>query len=166
MFGFHGWSGSGVSIAYLTPLSWYSEIAIQGFYTNTKENTFAGLLFFKNFWELKSDLTFELDASYGLGVQDFDHLFNLAGVLKCQSLESAEQRSLFWTSEWMKVVSDHSPNREGISSYIQWQFLKEYWLEGGVDFLSHNNWSDIEKQKYFVLISFAPTEYSAIGLMV
>ncbi len=164
IFGFHGWSGSGVSMAYLAPLSWYSEIAIQGFYTNTEENSFAGLLFFKNFWELKSDLTFELDASYGLGVQDFDHLFNLAGVLKWQSLESAKQKSLFWTSEWMKGVSDHSSNIEGFSSYIQWQFLKNYWLGGRADYLSHNNWSDIEKQKYSVLLSFAPTEYSAIRL--
>ena len=50
----------------------------------------------------------------------------------------------------------------GVGSYIQWQFLKNWWLEGRAEYLSHNKWSDIETQKYSFLISFAATEYSAV----
>ena len=166
VFGFHGWGSSGVSLAYLTPLKWYSEIILQGFYKEeeSEENheKIAGLLYFKNFWDLKSNLSLELDLSYGTGIQDFEHLFDIALVWKWESLESSKPRSVFWTTEWLKATGDHSA--EGISSYVQWKFLKNWWLEGRTEYLLEGGWSEIEKQKHSALVSFAPTEYSSVRL--
>ena len=162
VFGFHGWSGSGLSLAYLTPLKWYSEIILQAFYK--EESALAGLLYFKNFWDIKSNLTLELDLSYGAGIQDFEHLFDIAMVWKWESLQSSKPRKVFWTTEWLKAIGDHSSDKEGISSYAQWQFLKNWWLEARTEYLLDKSWSEIEKQKHSILFSFAPTEYSSVRL--
>ena len=194
LFGFHGWSNSGISLAYLTPLPWYSEVIVQAFYKYEKEEDkpslfqhisllrrtseaserkpfagiagIAGIVFFKNFWDLNDTSTLELDLTYGAGVKTFKHLYNAALVWKWKTLESAKQQSLSWTTEWMQVLGDASSENKtgGVGSYIQWQFLKNWWLEGRAEYLSLNEWKDIETQKYSVLISFAATEYSAVRL--
>ncbi|MBC6415601.1 MAG: hypothetical protein GDA46_04335 [Bdellovibrionales bacterium] len=182
IFGFHGWNGTGLSLAYLTPLSWYSEIILQAFYMPSlklnslsklfgeekhleHKNPLATVLFFKNFWELPSNFNFELDLSYASGMNHLKHLFDVALVLRWESMENVKPQKVFWTTEWMKAMKDSQlGNIEGVSSYIQWQVLKNWWVEGRADYLLGKNWSDIEKQKYSFLFLFAPTEYSAIRL--
>ena len=164
LFGFHGWNSTGLSLAYLSPLPWYSEIIAQGFYTYQEKKPAAGILFFKNLWDLNDTSTLELDLSYGDGIKTFKNLYNVSLVWKWKPLESAKQYSLSWTAELLQVINDTSSENKtgGVGSYIQWQFLKNWWLEGRAEYLSHNKWSDIETQKYSFLISFAATEYSAV----
>lgn len=192
LFGFHGWNNTGISMAYLTPLPWYSEIILQGFYKYEKKekfhnlpplyavalrqaraaskqeeyNPFAGILFLKNLWDLSDSSTLELDLSYGSGVKTFKHLYNASLVWKWKALESVKKRSLSWTTEWMQVQGDSASQHQvgGVGSYVQWQFLNSWWLEGRAEYLSYNKWKDIETQKYSFLVSFAATEYSAIRL--
>ena len=193
LFGFHGWNNTGLSMAYLTPLPWYSEIILQAFYEHAKkkevhssnpyyadflkkarsarnkkeeEKPFAGILFFKNLWDLNDSSTLELDLTYGTGLKTFKHLYNTALVWKWKTLDRTEQKSLSWTTEWMKILNDSTKQNTmgGISSYIQWQFLKQWWLEGRAEYLYRKKLFDIEAQKYSFLISFAATEYSAIRL--
>lgn len=164
LFGFHGWNNPGVSLAYLSPLPWYSEIIAQGFYESEENKPVAGILFLKNLWDLGDTSTLELDLSYGAGIKTFQKLYNASLVWKWKPLKNAKQYSLAWTTELLQVMDDSSSedNVGGFNSYIQWQFFKNWWLEGRAEYLSHNKWSDIETQKYSFLVSFAATEYSAI----
>ena len=164
LFGFHGWNNPGISLAYLSLLPWYSEIIVQGFYESEENKPVAGILFFKNLWDLNDTTTLELDLSYGAGIKEFQHLYNASLVWKWKPLRSVKQHSLSWTTELLQVMNDSSSEDSmgGFNSYIQWQFLKNWWLEGRAEYLSHNKWSDIETQKYSFLVSFAATEYSAI----
>lgn len=163
LFGFHGWNNPGASLAYLSPLPWYSEIIIQGFYESEEEKPAAGILFLKNLWDLGAASTLELDLSYSAGIKTFQNLWNASLVWKWKPLQSAKQYSLSWTAELLQTLDDSSSdNIGGAHSYIQWRFFKNWWLEGRAEYLSHNKWSDIETQKYSFLVSFAATEYSAI----
>lgn len=163
LFGFHGWNGTGVSLAYLSPLPWYAELVAQGFYSHGEKENFSGILFFKNLWDLSDHSTLELNMSYGVGVKSFEHLYNAALVWKWEALES--DRSLAWTTEVFQAVRESSSkNVGGLSSYVQWQFSKQWWLEGRAEYLPNAHWDDLRKQKYSVLLAYVLTEYSAIRL--
>ena len=163
LFGFHGWNGTGASLAYLSPLPWYAELVAQGFYSQSEKERFSGILFFKNLWDLSNSSTLELNMSYGAGVKSFEHLYNAALVWKWKALES--QRSLAWTVEVFQAVGDSSSeNMGGLSSYAQWQFSKQWWLEGRAEYLPNSQWDDLKTQKYSVLLAYVLTEYSAIRL--
>ena len=163
LFGFHGWNGTGVSLAWLSPLPWYAELVAQGFYNYGDKEDFSGILFFKNLWDLNDSATLELNMSYGAEVKHFEHLFNAALVFKWEGVDSG--RSLAWTTEVFQAEADSdSEDVAGISSYIQWQFSKQWWLEGRAEYLPNAKWDDLKTQKYSTLLAFVLTEYSAIRL--
>ena len=165
LFGFHGWNKPGSSLAYLSPLPWYSEFVAQAFYSHNEKNKMSGILFFKNLWDLSDSSTLELDLAYGARVKTYKHLYNASLVWKWKALESAKQHSLAWTTEFTQAMGDSSSeNIGGLNSYIQWQFLNNWWLEGRAEYLSYPKWNDIKTQKYSVLLAFAATEYSALRL--
>ena len=164
--GDHGFRETGLSLAYLSPLPWYSEIIGQAFYTyEDKKNPLSGLLFFKNLWDLYDNSTLEFNISYANQLNNFEHLFNSALVLKWRALSSNSQ-SLSWTTETILATQKESvKNIIGAHSYIQWQFLKNWHLQFRADALMPEGWNrDRERQKYSTLLSFAPTEYSALRL--
>ena len=159
LFGFHGLNETGISIAYLSPLPWYSELIAQSFYSEK----WSGVLFFKNLWELSDNSTLEINMSYGTKIKDFKHLYNLALVWKWQALKNPY--SLTWTTEALQAVENpQSEDIGGVNSYIQWQFSKRWWLEGRSEYLSHAQLNDIQIQKHSFLVAFVPTEYSSIRL--
>ena len=165
--GDHGFRETGLSLAYLSPLPWYSEIIGQAFYTyEDKKTPLSGLLFFKNLWDLYDNSTLEFNISYANQLNNFEHLFNSALVLKWRALESSHSQSLSWTTEWILATQKESvKNIIGAHSYIQWQFLKNWHLQFRADALMPEGWNrDKERQKYSTLLSFAPTEYSALRL--
>ena len=163
LFGFHGWNSSGVSLAYLSPLPWYSELITQAFYSHKKEKNLSGILFFKNFWELNARSTLELDIAYGTGIKTFDHLYNTSLIYKWKPLDSSKKYSLAWTTEFFQAI-EANDNIGGISSYLQWQFLKNWWIQGRADYLTESKWKGIKTQKYSFLLAFASTEYSTVRL--
>ena len=163
LFGAHGWSETGVSLAYLSPLPWYAELIAQGFYSHNEKEKLSGILFLKNLWDLNSNLTLELNMSYGIWVKNFKHLYDVSLVWKWKALDSMS--SLAWTTEALQAIADSdSENIGGLNSYIQWQFLKRWWLEGRAEYLSYPNWNNLKTQKYSFLLAFVTTEYSAIRL--
>ena len=165
LFGFHGWNEAGTSFAYLSPLPWYSEIIVQAFYSHNEIDKLSGILFFKNLWDLTDSATLELDLSYGTKVKNFKHLYNASLIWKWKPLSSARGHNLAWTTEWLQAVGESSANSAGgLNSYIQWQFLKNWWLEGRTEYLFHSKWNDVEAHKHSLLLAFAATEYSAIRL--
>lgn len=165
LFGFHGWNSAGVSLAYLSPLPWYCELIGQGFYSNSNKEKLSGILFFKNLWDLSDRSTLELDLSYGTGIKNYEHLYNAALVWKWKTLESSKTYSVAWTTELMQALGDSSlEGAGGVSSYIQWQFLKSWWLEGRAEYMGRPKLDSIEVQKYSVLLAFTATEYSALRL--
>ncbi len=162
LFGHHGWAGAGASLAYLTPLPWYFEIMGQAFYTEDKPS---GILFLKNLWDLNDKSTFELDLAYGAKVKTFKHLYNAAMVYKYQPLDSSKKHSVSWTTEFLQAVGDKNLKvNKGFNSYVQWQFLKQWWLQGRAEYLLGEKWKNIEEQKYSVLLAWTATEYSSIRL--
>ena len=165
LFGFHGWNGSGTSLAYLSPLPWYCELIGQGFYSHSKEEKLSGVLFFKNLWDLSDQSTLELDLSYGTGIKDYKHLYNAALVWKWKALESAKSHSIAWTTELTQALEDASSEGVGgLSSYIQWQFLKNWWLEGRAEYIGRPKFDSVNVQKYSFLLAFTATEYSVVRL--
>ena len=165
LFGFHGWNGSGASLAYLSPLPWYSEFMVQGFYSHSKEEKLSGVLFFKNLWDLSDQSTLELDLSYGAGIKNYKHLCNAALVWKWKALGSIKNHSVAWTTEFTQALEESSSKGVGgLSSYVQWQFVKNWWLEGRAEYISRPKLDSMDIQKYSVLLAFAATEYSAFRL--
>ena len=165
LFGSHGWNGSGASLAYLSPLPWYSELIAQAFYSHVKQKKISGILFFKNLWDLNDRSTLELDLSYGTKIKNYEHLYNASLVWKWKNLESAKNHSIAWTTELTQALENTSPeNVGGLSSYIQWQFLKNWWLEGRAEYTGRPYFNSIKNQKYSLLLAFTATEYSAIRL--
>jgi len=163
LFGFHGWSGTGVSLAYLSSLPWYSELIAQVFYSHDEKEKLSGVLFFKNLWDLNDSSTLELNMSYGAGVKDFKHLYDVSLVWKRKTLDNTS--GLAWTTEVLRAISDsNSEDVGGLHSYIQWQFLKRWRLEGRAEYLHHSSWNNLKAQKYSALIASVATEYSAIRL--
>jgi len=173
LFGMHGYSETGVSLAYLSPLPWYSELVAQVFWSSEAwwssdlEDKISGILFFKNVWDLNSNSTLEFNVSYGMGVKGYRHLADAALVLKGENLYSG-QDALSWTTETLLAMENGEQRLkkevQGISSYIQWKFVNNWWLEGRSDYLLSADWDEVSDQKYSVLLAFAATEYSALRL--
>ena len=161
LFGDHGFNETGLSLAYLSPLPWYSEIVAQAFYSYADKTPVSALLFFKNLWELNDSSTLEFNISYGSGIKNFKQIFDSALVFKWKALESF--KSVSWTTEWLQAARGPIEDIKGVHSDIQWQFLKSWHLQGRVSALMNKRFN-IEKQKYSTLLSFTPTEYSAIRL--
>ena len=151
-------------MAYLSPLPWYSEIIAQGFYSHSEKENLSGVLFFKNLWDLNDQSTLELDLSYGSGIKNYKHLYNAALVWKWNAPGNTKTRSVAWTTELTQAFEDsHSKGVGGVSSYIQWQALKNWWLEGRAEYIGPKL-NSIDIQKYSLLVALTATEYSAIRL--
>ena len=175
LFGSHGWSDSGISMAWLTPLPWYFEPVIQGFYNEEKEKP-SGILFLKSLWDIKDDSTLELNLAGGAGMEGFKRLFSSALTYKRTPAGDFGRHSLVWTTQFLlgtagssaagdKVRAEQRRAGKGLNSQIQWKFLKNWWLSGRAEaLLPETEWNEIKSQKYSLLLAFTPTEYSALRL--
>ena len=178
LFGAHGLNGSGVSLAWLTPLPWYFEATAQGFYGMGAIGKPSGILFLKSLWDIWGNSTLELNVSYGSGVKNFTHLLGGALTYKRQPQVGSGRHTVEWTTQFLQGLSE--PGRSGtkrvgfnsegrapsggVTSYIQWRFLKSGWLQGRGEWTVPQKWNKVKTQKYSALLAFTPTEYSAIRL--
>jgi hypothetical protein len=56
-------------------------------------------------------------------------------------------------------------NKGGIYSYLQYQFLERWWVQGRYDYFGlHRSAGINEKHRYSVLMGFVPSEFSALRL--
>ena len=198
LFGFHGLNGIGLSLAYLSPLPWYSELVAQAI----KEEHYRWVLFFKNLWDLTDQSTLELNLTFariigelketnsfpsfnpqdiknyiGNSIDTWEGLYNVSLTWKWQAVNNI--KSAVWTTEFvhsngkiMKTTNlpikigklKSKKNIKSLNSYIQFQFLKSWWIQARADFLFDSKWNKTELQKYSTLLAWTATEYSAIRL--
>lgn len=186
VFGDEGLREPGLSVAYLLPTSWFSELTFQGM-AGENEGLFrfpveperdakrrgAYLGHWKNFFDLSDSATLEVGNSYIAGKNsDSRHrLSQAAGLdltLKWRPLQMATEKALIWQSEYLYFTRDGG--REpftrggGLYSSLQHQFARRWWLQGRYDLLGVPKFDDGRKHRWSTLLAFVPSEFSAIRL--
>jgi len=181
-FGSEGLKEPGVSLAYLLPSSWFSELTFQGVageneslfrFSEDAKRRGAYLGHWKNFFDLSDSTTLEVGNSYlaGRNSDSRHRLSQAVGLdvtLKWRPLQMATERALIWQSEYMYFTRDRG--REpftrggGMYSSLQYQFARRWWVQGRYDLLGVPKFDDGRKHRWSTLLAFAPSEFSAIRL--
>ena len=177
LVGEEGLNEIGASAAVLLPVPWFSEFVAQGFsatnenlFTVDRANAIAGLFHSKNLWDLNKTTTFELTGSYGIGQNDFgsnSQIYSASSTLKWRPLEKSIYRRVAWTTEFLQTFRDGAPDNElvgGVSSWLQWQFARRWWIQGRYDYLGLPDPDDGTGYKASALLAFVPSEFSALRL--
>ena len=177
LLGEEGLNETGLAVSYLMPTSWYFEVVGQVFsgtneilFDSSTQNDVAGVLFVKNLWDLSDATTLEFNLGYGNGKNAFDgtsHLYSASMTYKWRPVEKSVNKSFLWTAEFLQshrenVLEDMRVG--GVSSWVQWQFARRWWLQGRVGYLGFPKPDMGATRKYSVLFGFVPTEYSALRL--
>jgi len=181
-FGSEGLKEPGVSLAYLLPSSWFSELTFQGVageneslfrFSEDAKRRGAYLGHWKNFFDLSDSTTLEVGNSYlaGRNSDSRHRLSQAVGLdvtLKWRPLQMATERALIWQSEYMYFTRDRG--REpftrggGMYSSLQYQFARRWWIQGRYDLLGVPKFDDGRKHRWSTLLAFVPSEFSAIRL--
>jgi len=181
-FGSEGLKEPGVSLAYLLPSSWFSELTFQGMageneslfrFSEDAKRRGAYLGHWKNFFDLSDSTTLEVGNSYlaGRNSDSRHRLSQAVGLdvtLKWRPLQMATERALIWQSEYMYFTRDRG--REpftrggGMYSSLQYQFARRWWIQGRYDLLGVPKFDDGRKHRWSTLLAFVPSEFSAIRL--
>ena len=174
ILGHHGLNETGASVAYLLPTPWYFEVVAQSFsakeeselFVSDSANDLAHVIFVKNLWELGSSATVELDLAWGRG--GVNKLYSTSLTYKWRPLAKSTYRSFLWTTQFLQ--KEHQEIEEelaGISSWVQWQFGKRWWLQGRSELLDLSKSGEEDKEdekKHSLLLGFIPSEYSGLRL--
>ncbi len=176
ILGEEGLNESGVSVSYLLPTPWYFELVAQGFsatnetlFNSNTQDDMAGVLFIKNLWDLSDSTTLELDLGYISGQNSFGGLtqvYSVSTTFKWRPIERSTGNSFLWTTEFLQSDREKAPQDirvGGLSSWVQWQVFKRWWLQGRGEYLGFPKDSGISR-KYSALVGFVPTEYSSLRL--
>jgi hypothetical protein len=173
--GEEGLNEVGLAASMLIPFPWYSEVTAQAF-SAQNENLFepssadnlAGVFQLKNFWELSEIVGLEIDGSFGLGNNSFNsktYLYDMALIFKWGDLaQRAKAPYISFTTEALRadLQKDGQDNeaKNGLSSWIQIQPWRRFWLQTRGDLLG--NTKNISAKKTSALIGFVPTEFSSL----
>jgi len=181
-FGSEGLKEPGVSLAYLLPSSWFSELTFQGMageneslfrFSEDAKRRGAYLGHWKNFFDLSDSTTLEVGNSYlaGRNSDSRHRLSQAVGLdvtLKWRPLQMATERALIWQSEYMYFTRDRGrePFTRGGGMYfsLQYQFARRWWVQGRYDLLGVPKFDDGRKHRWRTLLAFVPSEFSAIRL--
>ncbi|MBI4490509.1 MAG: hypothetical protein HY694_15610 [Deltaproteobacteria bacterium] len=186
VFGEEGLREPGLSVAYLLPSPWFSELTFQGL-AGENEGLFrfqeeperdakrrgAYLGHWKNFFDLSDTATLEVGNSYVAGRNsDSRHRLSQAVgldlTIKWRPLQMATERGLIWQSEYLYFTRDRG--REaftrggGLYSSLQYQFARRWWIQGRYDLLGTPKFDDGRKHRWSTLLAFVPSEFSAVRL--
>lgn len=177
LLGEEGLNEMGLAVSYLIPTPWYFEVVGQVFsatnevlFNSSTQNDVAGVLFIKNLWDLSDASTFEFDLGYGNGKNSFGgttHLYSASMTYKWRPIERSMNQSFLWTTEFLQSHRERAVEDVrvgGVSSWMQWQFARRWWLQGRVDYLGLPKQDIGATRKYSALFGFVPTEYSALRL--
>ncbi|MBX2995822.1 MAG: hypothetical protein KF681_13410 [Bdellovibrionaceae bacterium] len=141
LLGDEGLNDAGVSAAWLTPLSWYSELTLQVLRGQGENEQFksprtgdnVGLAHWKNLWDLSDDLTVEVGASYAQGGNSFRETTSMAGgdlTFKWRPSANGRSASLIWGTESLQRVREQAgvdnERASGWSSFVQYQFAERW----------------------------------------
>jgi hypothetical protein len=184
--------GTGVSVDYLLPLPFFTELNLQSFQTRWTRSSdahgheesssseghddheghddlaydFSYVARLKSSFDLGDATTMELGFSGLLQADDEHHWRESAGAdfrIKWVPPSSARYTSLEWLTEYM-TANRSDARRDGVYSGIRYQVDQQWWFQARGALLDIN--SSTEKQTYRAetLVAFAPSERTALRL--
>lgn len=177
ILGEEGLNESGVSAAYLAPTPWFLELVAHAFSAENEtlfgsgaQDDMTGTLFIKNLWDLSPSATLEMDLAYGGGGNSFGgntQVYSASMTYKWRPVEKSTERSLLATVEYLqsdrggRTIDDRVG---GLSSWIQWQFKRRWWLQAREEYLGLPAPDAGITRKHSGLIGFYPSEFSDLKL--
>lgn len=183
LLGDEGLNDVGLSAAVLFPVSWFSELTIQGisgrsegldYFNSSAANSTVALAHLKNLWDISDDLTFELGLSKAHGKNIDEEKTNLVGADVTFKWRADAARAVIWSTEFLQRKQDRAlfkENANGFASWIQYQFARRWWLQVRGEELTFKEQNPSltkplpEKQKkQSLLVGFIPSEFSGIRL--
>lgn len=141
LLGDEGLNDAGLSVAWLTPLPWYSELTLQVLRGQGENEQFkspragdkVGVAHWKNLWDLSEDLTMEAGVSYAQGANSYRESTSLAGAdltFKWRPSTNGRSASLIWGTEYLTRAREQAGVDEeqasGWSSFLQYQFAERW----------------------------------------
>jgi len=182
VFGSEGLKEPGLSVNYLLPSSWFSELTFQGMagendglfrLTDGAKRQGAYLGHWKNFFDLSDETTLEVGNSY-IGGRNSDagrRLSQAVGLdltVKWRPLQMATEKGLIWQSEYIYFNRDREREAAtrggGLYSSLQYQLARRWWIQGRYDLLGVPTFDEGRKNRWSTLLAFVPSEFSAIRL--
>ncbi len=181
-FGDEGLNEPGLGLSYLFPTSWFSELTFQPL-AGDNESLFrtgedpkprgAYLGHWKNFFDVSDSTTLELGNSYigGRNSEAGHRLSQAIGVdltMKWRPLRQATEKGLIWQNEYIYFSrdQDREPGSRGggLYSSLQYQFARNWWIQGRYDLLGVPKLDDGRKNRWTTLLALVPSEFSALRL--
>lgn len=189
LLGEEGLNDVGLSVAYLAPLPWYSELVLQVFSGRTENspgeikyfnhgsaNSSVQVAHFKNLVDLSDSLTGELGLSVARGGNEFadaDGVNQIGNTdflgadltFKWRPVEGGKYQSFAWATEGLsrKVYRPGSSNvGQGIASWIQWQASERCWLQLRADYLETNDTDTLATKPYADEVAPIQRRYTAL----
>ncbi len=182
VFGDEGLKEPGLGLSYLLPTSWFSELTFQGL-AGENESLFrasedskprgAYLGHWKNFFDVSDSTTLEIGNSYIAGRNsDAGHRLSQAiGLdltMKWRPPQQATEKGLIWQNEYIYFSRerDRDPSSKGggLYSSLQYQFARNWWIQGRYDLLGVPKLDDGRKHRWSTLLALVPSEFSALRL--
>lgn len=182
VFGDEGLKEPGLGVSYLLPSPWFSELTFQGV-AGENDGLFrdgadskrrgAYLGHWKNFFDLSDATTVEVGNSYIAGRNsDAGHRLSQAiGLdltMKWRPLQQSTERALIWQNEYIyfdrERERDPSTRGGGLYSSLQYQFARNWWVQGRYDLLGVPKLDDGRKNRWSTLLALVPSEFSALRL--
>ncbi len=182
LLGSEGLNDVGLSLAALLPVSWFSEMTLQGFsgqgegldyFHGSSANDSVALIHWKNLWDFTDNFTFELGGSGASGKNSINDTTNIYGADLTFKWRGSQSKALIWSTEYM-VRERNEVTQErglGVASWLQYQFEKRWWIQARSEYL------EVKKQdpastslipefqhKQSLLLGFVPSEFSALRL--
>lgn len=182
LFGDEGLREPGLGLAYLLPVSWFSELTFQGLageneglfrFSDEAKRRGAYLGHWKNFFDLTDSATLEVGNSYMAGKNSasrhrLSQAVGLDLTLKWRPLQMAKEKALISQSEYIYFTRDQGgepfSRGGGLYSSLQYQFARRWWIQGRYDLLGVPKFDDGRKHRWSTLLAFIPSEFSAVRL--
>lgn len=176
LLGEEGLNEVGASASIFVPLSWFSELNLQALsaenpilFGSESESDIAGLLSWKNLWELSPSLTVQTDLSGAYGNNSFGGKTSLIGadlIFKWRPTVQGRYSSWEWATQYIGANREGAPEASelgGLASWLRYQFAQRWWIQIRGELLGLPRSSDFAPvQKQSLLLSLVPSEFSTL----
>jgi len=179
IFGEEGLSEAGLSVSFLAPISWFSELSLQALQPTNEtlfidtHHGFAYVLKWKNLWELSDSLTMEWGISglnfsshsHGSDVEDKTSLVGADLTFKWRPTNNSKSSSFVWSSEFIHKdrAGSSTDKNGGLTSFVRYQFAKRWHMQAQYEHVGLGKGDGIvDNNSYTALLAFVPTEFSSL----
>jgi len=168
----------GVSAALLLPANWFSEFTVQALqgqneilFNGNDRSAPAMLAHLRNLWDLTEDLTLDWGVTGAGGNNSYGGYTQVYAsdlTFKWRPQIGGKYKSLIWSSEYLGAYLQGDPAGEklgGLSSWVQYQFAEQWWLQGRYDYVGLPQQGNNPVQtRESALIGYFPSEFSGFRL--